>query len=206
MREGQPESQARVQPVCSYCEAWPIAGCCPGDMPSSQDGLRGAGCMSGEVMGQCHAMCFTALALFPAVGNQASCPCAIHMSCWHPKDWSAGLSPAAVCDIVWGHLWWVVGILVIRGLASLGWFWMCCEISWSSEVCAPPAASQKGSRASPESDVDGADSSHRLLLEYITCRHGLLLVSTCNVLSSSAVEIIRLVGQSNYSSFPQDIF
>lgn len=99
-----------------------------------------------------------------------------------------------------------MGILVSRRLASLGWLVLDVlrdQLEFRSE--SPPAGSQKASRASPESDVDGADSSHCLLLEYITCRHGLLLlVNTCNVLSSLTVKIIRLVGQSNYSSFSQD--
>lgn len=60
---------------------------------------------------------------------------------------------------------------------------------------------------SAESDLDGADSSRCLLLEYMTCGHSpLLLVNTCPVCSSLAVETFRLVGQSNYSSFPQDTF
>lgn len=60
---------------------------------------------------------------------------------------------------------------------------------------------------SADGSLDGADSSSCLLLEYVTCGHSpLLLVNTCYVCSLLAVETVRLVGQSNYSSFPQDMF
>ena len=64
---------------------------------------------------------------------------------------------------------------------------------------------------SPERQVGhqlrGADPSRCLLLEYVTCRHSPpLLVDACYTFSSLAVETVRLVGRSDYSSFLQDTF
>lgn len=94
------------------------AGCCARDVPSGQDGLRGAGCMSRKRWGSavlCVSLLWYCLRLL-GIEPHAPVPCA----CPAGTVRTAGLSPAARCDVV-GHLWWAMGILVIRGLASLGW-------------------------------------------------------------------------------------
>lgn len=74
------------------------AGCCARDVPSGQDGLRGAGCMSRKRWGSavlCVSLLWYCLRLL-GIEPHAPVPC----MCPAGTVRTAGLSPAARCDVV----------------------------------------------------------------------------------------------------------